>query len=310
MTNFRKILALGSASLVLALSSACAAQNGGQPLASASAIEVAPEGAIAGPALWQVSDEDTTIYLFGTVHILPDDVNWFDARIESAFNSSDDLVFEVDTSDAASAAQGILAKAMLSDGQTLRGLMTEENRTEFEEALTGLGLPPAGFDPLEPWLAAMTLSVMPLQAAGYNTESGVEMSLTTRAGDKTLDALETIDEQIDLFDGMPMKMQLDYLDATIESLPEVASSIDALVAEWVEGDAAALGEMMNADMEDEELYNRLLINRNANWVGWIGNRLEQPGTVFIAVGAGHLAGKGSVQEQLETSGLTVTRIWK
>lgn len=306
MTTFRKYLSIGTASLVLALTTACTAQD----MNSAPAVHSPPEGAISGPALWQLSDEDTTIYLFGTVHVLPDGLNWFDSRIESAFNASEELVFEVDTRNAAAAGQSIVAKALLSDGQTLRGLMTDENREEFEAALTELGLPKAGFDPMEPWLAAMSLSLLPLQAAGYNTESGVESSLTARAGDKKRDALETIDEQIDLFDGMPMDLQLSYLNATVESLSEMATSVDAMVAEWAEGDAISLGQLMNADMDDDALYERLLTNRNANWVGWINNRLEQPGTVFIAVGAGHLAGKDSVQEQLEESGLTVTRIWK
>lgn len=303
MTHMKRLFASCAATAVLAFSTACTAQD----IAN---INTPPEGAIAGPALWQLADEDTTIYLFGTVHVLPDDIVWFDERIESAFNASEELVFEVDTSDAAGSAQSIMAKAMLPSGQTLRSLMTDENRVEFEAAMTGMGLPAAGFDPMEPWLAAMTLSLLPLQASGYNTESGVEMSLTTRAGDKKTGALETIDEQIDLFDGMSMELQLAYLDSTVESIPEMTSGIDAMVAEWVEGDAIGLGELMNADMEDEAIYKRLLTDRNTNWTHWISNRLEQPGTVFIAVGAGHLAGKGSVQEQLEASGYTITRIWK
>jgi uncharacterized protein YbaP (TraB family) len=93
-------------------------------------------------------------------------------------------------------------------------------------------------------------------------------------------------------------------------MPQMVDMLDAMVAEWAEGDAVKLAEMMNESMSDPALYQRLLVDRNANWADWIEQRLEQPGEVFIAVGAGHLAGRGSVQELLEGRGHTVTRIWE
>jgi len=279
--------------------------------AMGSMAERPPAGAVPGPALWAVSDEDTTIYLFGTVHALPKDKPWFDSRIERAFQESDELVTELDLGEAARSAQALQAAAMLPEGQTLRGMMSAENRMEYEAALVTLGLGVETLDRLEPWFAAMTLSLLPLLRSGYETASGVEQALGSRAADgKKRGALETIDEQIALFDTMPPEAQLAFLDQTVEALPVASNTLDQMVAEWLEGDAAALATLLNSELTDPALYDRLLTSRNARWAGWIEQRLEQPGTVFVAVGAGHLAGKGSVQDQLRTRGLKVRRIWQ
>lgn len=273
-------------------------------------IDTPPAGALPGPALWQVADADTTIYLFGTVHALPKDKPWFDARIGRAFAASDELVTEIDIADAAISSQSLQAAAVLPEGQSLRDMMAPADRMEYESALVTLGLPVEALDRMEPWFAAMTLSLLPLLRSGYDTQSGVEMALGGRAGDKKRGALETVEEQIMLFDGLPVEAQLSFLDQTVEQIPRATSSLDAMVAEWLEGDAAALANLMNAELTDPVLYARLLTERNRNWAGWIENRLEQPGTVFIAVGAGHLAGAESVQQQLRERGIKVKRIWQ
>ena len=290
------------------LASAAAALSLGT--AACATVDTPPAGAVPGPALWRVADADTTIYLFGTVHALPQGKNWFDGRIERAFNASDELVTEIDVSGAASSAQALQAASMLPEGQSLRALMSADDRQQYEAALVGLGLPVEALDRYEPWFAAMTLSLLPLLRSGYDTQSGVELSLNGRAGTKTRGALETIEEQVALFDTLPQDAQLAYLDETVEKLDEATSTLDAMVAEWVEGDAVALAAMLNAELTDPVLYERLLTARNANWAGWIEERLERPGTVFIAVGAGHLAGAGSVQDQLQKRGVKVSRIWQ
>ena len=269
------------------------------------------EEAASGPALWQVSDEDTTIYLFGTIHVLPEGENWYTDRISTAFEASDQLVFEIAMDDVAGLQAQVAEMAMLPEGQTLRGLMTDENREEYEAAVTGLGLPGIVLDQLdavEPWAAAMNLSLLPLMLTGWSPDQGVEMQLRTMGEGKSRGALETLEEQIAIFDTLPMEMQLEYLDSTVEGIDEVVPQLDALKAEWLAGDAEGIAELMNEGMEDPAVRDRLLVNRNRNWVGWIENRLEEPGTVFIAVGAGHLAGEGSVQELLAERGLTAERV--
>lgn len=279
-------------------------------LAGCATVARPPAGALPGPALWQVADEDTTIYLFGTVHALPEGKQWFDDRIDRAFSSADELVTEIDVSDAAKSAEALQSASLLPEGQSLRGLMTEENRQRYEEALVGLGLPVEALDRYEPWFAALTLSLLPLIRSGYQTQSGVELSLNERAGEKTRGTLETVQDQVALFDTLPQEAQLAFLDGTVEKLGSATSTLDAMVAEWLEGDAEALAMLLNAEMTDPVLYERLLTARNANWAEWIEKRLEQPGTVFVAVGAGHLAGQGSVQDQLKKRGLKVRRVWQ
>jgi uncharacterized protein len=301
----------GSMKLKRLIASLAAFALGLSGCATGAPVETPPPGAVPGPALWQVADEDTTIYLFGTVHALPKDKNWFDGRIERAFNSADELVTEVDISDVTGSAGVLQSAGALAGGQSLRALMTPENRKEYEAALVSLGLPVEALDQIEPWYAAMTLSLLPLVRSGYDTASGVEQALGGRAGEaKKRAALETVGDQIALFDGMPLDAQLAFLDQTVEAMPDATNTLDAMVAEWLEGDAVQLAALLNAELTDPVLYDRLLTSRNAKWAGWIENRLAQPGTVFIAVGAGHLAGKGSVQDQLRERGVKVRRVWQ
>lgn len=298
--SVKRLLALPVVAASLMLTSAC----GG------SIYSAPPPGMVPGPALWMVGDADTTIYMFGTVHALPKDKPWFDQRIAAALASSDELVTEIDVSQGASSGQALADAGKLPEGESLRGLMDDASRRNYEAALIGLGLPVETLDRMEPWLAAMTLALLPLQRSGYTSDSGVELTLGTEAGAKKRGALESIDDQINLFDKMPLETQLAFLNETVSGVPLATASLDAMIGEWIKGDAQQLARLMNAELADPVLYDRLLVQRNANWAGWIDERLDTPGTVFVAVGAGHLAGKGSVQDLLKKRGIKVRRIWR
>ena len=233
-----------------------------------------------------------------------------DSRIESALNASDMLVTEVDTSDTAAVAAAFAQSAMLDEGKTLRGLMKEEDRAQYEELVSAAGMPPATFDSFEPWFAAVTLEALPLLMAGYDPSAGVEPALVAYVGDMPQGELETVADQIEIFDGMPMDFQLTYLDGIVENAGEAVESVNKLVENWAQGDTGALEDLLTSDldMDDDYLIKRLLTDRNANWVDWIETRMEEPGTVFIAVGALHLAGESSVQNLLTDRGHVVTRI--
>ena len=296
----KRLLFATAAALSLSLASGCAENIYSSP----------KPGIAAGPALWQVSDADTTIYLFGTVHALPKDKQWFDARIERAWDASDEFVTEIDVTQVGASGQALAAAATLPAGQNLRQLMTPENRQQFEEAMVALGLPVEAFDTVDPWYASITMSLLPLLRTGYSPDSGVEQNLGGKVGTRKRDALETVQDQVNLFDKMPLDAQLSFLDQTVEALPEASVSLDQMVAEWAEGDAAQLAALMNSELSNPILRDRLLIQRNANWAVWLDNRLKAPGTVFVAVGAGHLAGSGSVQDKLRKRGIKVRRIWQ
>ena len=276
--------------------------------ALATACATVPPGPPPGPALWRLGDADTTIYLFGTVHALPANTVWFTGPVEQAFTASDEIVTELDPADLAGAGADFLAAATLPENTSLRALMNDQDRAEYEAALARLGVPVATLDRYEPWYAALYRSLLPLMQSGYEPDAGVELVLASRSAGKRRAALESITDQIILFDGLPREAQLRMLDEAVEASPNAAAMLDAMVDRWMAGDADGLAELMNAEMDDPALTDRLLVGRNATWADWIAARLERPGTVFIAVGAGHLAGTGSVQEMLAARGLAVSRV--
>lgn len=274
-------------------------------------VEAALPSGPEGPALWKVADEDTTIYLFGTIHALPADVVWYDAEIDAALNSADTVVTELlmDPQSEAAMQQLAIRTGAFTDGTTLRSLLDEEQVAAYEAALGKLGIPPAAFDQLEPWLAGLTLTMLPLIQQGYDLEAGVDKVILARSGDAPKDALESAEFQLAIFDSLPQDAQVEFLMAAVEDADEVKPTLDRMVVEWIEGDAEGLAEIMNEDMDqDEALAQKLLYERNANWAQWIEDRMAEPGTVFIAVGAGHLAGDQSVQDYLSERGFESTRV--
>jgi uncharacterized protein YbaP (TraB family) len=302
------LLTTGVAGLaLLATTPAFADDHAEAALDAEMALPSGPEG----PAMWKVSDEDTTIYLFGTVHVLPKELEWYDAEIDAALSSSDTVVTEIKMDAASEAGMQQLAqqRGVFTDGTTLRSLLDEDQTATYEAALAGLGAPPQAFDPLKPWLAGLTLSILPLMQQGYDPNAGVDKVIISKAGDRTQDALETAEFQIGIFDGLPQDAQVAFMMEAVEGMGKVKETIDGMVAEWVEGDPDGLAEIMNADLTDEALADALLYSRNATWAEWIEQRLETtPGTVFIAVGAGHLAGDKSVQDYLADHGIQSERV--
>lgn len=272
--------------------------------------ETAAATAAKGPALWKVADADTTIYLFGTVHVLPEGIEWYDDTIATALTGSDMIVTEIPMDPASEAAMAQLAqsKGTLPAGTTLRSLLTPEQKATYEAAVTKLGAPAEAFDPLKPWMVGLTMSLIPLMQQGYTPGAGVEKVLLSKVGDKPQGALETAEFQIGIFDGMDQAAQITFMMEAIEGMDETAPMLNRMVAEWAEGDADELAAIMNEGMTDPAVADALLYSRNANWAGWIDARLYEPGTVFVAVGAGHLAGSQSVQDYLAQKGIAVSRV--
>ncbi|WP_299192520.1 TraB/GumN family protein [uncultured Erythrobacter sp.] len=305
--KLRTLIATTAASLALLASTPALAEAHDDLEEELAQLPSGPEG----PALWKVSDEDTTIYLFGTVHALDPSVVWYDAEIDAALSSADTIVTELrmDPDSEAAMQQLALENGVFTDGTTLRSLLDEEQTAAYEAGLASLGIPAPAFDRLEPWMAGLTLTMFPLLQQGYDLEAGVDKVILRKAGDATQDALETAEFQLGIFDSLPQDQQVEFLMAAVEGMGEVKDTLDAMVAEWVAGDADGLAAIMNEDLDDEAMAEALLYNRNANWAAWIDERLEStPGTVFIAVGAGHLAGERSVQDYLAERDIETTRV--
>ena len=266
----------------------------------------------ASPALWQVKDADTTIYLFGTVHVMKPGIDWFGGKVKRAFDASDELVLEiVEPDDPRAIATTMGRLALASDGVKLSDRLTPDARGKYQAAMSANGLPRQTFEMFNPWMSGMLLSVAPLEKLGYKAELGAEKTLgeAARASGKKVGALETVEQQVGFFAGLPMDQQVQFLNATVDGLPDMEKEFGSLLRTWEKGQPDKLAKMMNESLEaTPELAKVLLIGRNANWAKWIRGRLAQPGTVFVAVGAGHLAGKGSVQDQLKAMGVASTRV--
>jgi uncharacterized protein len=300
--------------LLLALVSCLSVTASAQPQQSGQSqlVPVTPPatGEKAVPALWKVTKGSTTIWLFGTIHALPPGIDWFGGPVRDAFDGSKELVTEITDTDPLEMQKIVLAHAVLPEGQSLRGMLTPTVKLAYEKQLTDLKLPLQAFDGYEPWYAAVALSTLPLLRTGYDAQNGVEQVLDARA--KQLGhphgALETAAYQIGLFDSLPIEAQKSYFAEVVDQLPTMTDQLGQMVAAWRKGDADGLARLMNTEEDDPRLMEALLINRNKNWAAWIRQRLEKPGTVFVAVGAGHLAGAGSVQEQLAAQGIVAQRV--
>lgn len=280
--------------------------------ADAPAPPPAAAPADADPALWVVKDKDTTIYLFGSVHVLKPGLSWFDEAVRKAFDRSDQLVLEVVLPDNPAEIQGSVLKAALNtSGPALSDKLNDDERKAYQAALADYGMPGNALDRFDPWFAALTLTQLAVKKAGFDAKDGVEATLTAaaKAAGKPVAGLETVDQQFGYLDSLDAKTQIVMLDSTVKDLPQTGPKIDAMIADWSRGKADSLAALINqSELETPALFKTLLADRNARWAKWIDERMEKPGTVFIAVGAGHLAGKDSVQEQLRAYHLKAKRV--
>jgi len=300
LRSARRLLAAPLALLALPLP-ACA--QGAAPAAATTDAD---------PALWVVRDKDTTIYLFGTIHVLRPGLSWFDEAVKAAFDRSDEVVLELVLPDPAKMA-GIVRTTGIAPAGTppLTERLPQAKRAAFTAAVVNLGLPATALDRYKPWLAATQLSVGPLQKTGYVSANGPEevVSAAAKAGGKTLIGLETAEQQLGYFNGLSDAAQLKFLESTVDELPTLGKQMTTMVDAWAKGKPDILAREMNDSLKDTpEVARVLLTERNQRWAGWVKQRLAQPGTVFVAVGAGHLAGPESVQAQLKRLGVKAERV--
>lgn len=266
----------------------------------------------ADPAMWVVKDEDTTIYLFGTFHLLDGRRAWFNDEVKAAFDAADELVVEAVLPENPAELQPMVARyAIDPEGRALSSELTEEQHAKLRAALASLGVPVEAFDRFEPWFVSMTLANLASHRLGITAKQGAETTLLNAARERgmPIGELEGVEYQLGLFDGMPREMQLKQLAATLDQFHEIADEMAPMLAAWSAGEVQKLADILNEHLREyPELYAILLTQRNASWAEWIGQRLDRPGTVFVAVGAGHLAGKDSVQELLAARGLEAERV--
>ncbi len=278
-----------------------------------SALALAFAGPVlAEPALWAIKDQDSTIYLFGTIHVLKPDTKWRSTKIDRAFQSSGDLTLEIVGADDPAVMQPLVLKYGLDPGKPLSGKIGPEAFKHASELAQGAGVPPQALEAMRPWLAAISLSMAPVIKAGYDPRSGVEQVLVKSAAEtgKAKNALETPEQQIRFFADLPPKTEADFLRATLDDVDDGVAKIDKMVAAWAAGDTAELEKEFVSEMKGDypELYELLLVQRNQDWANQLKAKLAGSGVSFVAVGSGHLVGPDSVQAQLAKLGIKAERI--
>ena len=270
----------------------------------------------ADPAMWVVKDADTTIYLFGTFHMLDGKRDWLNDEVKAAFDKSSELVFEADIpGDPAQqqAAMGpiVMRYAVDPSGRTLSSRLSKEENDRLAKALSSLGAPAAAFDQFEPWFVGMTLSALAAQKLGLTPEHGAEEVLKAAAKPRNLPIgeLEGAEMQMRMLDAIPEPLQLAFVRESLAYMDKLGTVVTPMQAAWYDGNVDELVRLMNESLRNTpELYDILLSKRNAAWADWIDKRMDKPGTVFVAVGAGHLAGRDSVQDYLRQRGIASERV--
>ena len=265
------------------------------------------------PAMWQVADADTKVFLFGTIHLLPKDYAWRTPEFDQAIAGSQSLVVETILDEKnPQAIVGVLSRLGFSPGlPPIVERVSPAKRAQLEAAIVKSGTPRAAYDRMETWAAAFMLLGGQFRELGLSGEAGVETVLRTaftQAG-KPIAQLETNDEQLGLFDTLPEAAQRALLEGSIDAPGDMRTQFQGMLSAWARGDVDSIARTFNEDMASSpELREALIRRRNANWSNWIERRMAQPGTVFVAVGAGHLAGEDSVQRYLESRGYKVRRV--
>jgi uncharacterized protein len=307
------------AGLLVALSVGLAA-GCNRPEAASAQTNDAPVGAAAStpapsrPALWRTGDEDTTIYLFGAVHVLPRELNWRTDTLDKAFADSGTVYFETDLDPNPVEMSAMVTRlGLYPRDKRLTDQLTPDQRTALVAAAAEMQVEVSSLDRMRPWLAATTLSQRLIVQSGYDPMSGVERILSPMAvqSGKMIRKLESIEDQLKVFANLPDEVQLKYL---IEGLKEIDAEtviLNNLVEAWRIGDVEGLNRIMiEEDMADQQdVYEALLVNRNRNWTVQLDQLIDsEPGVFFVAVGAAHLAGKDSVIAMLEAEGRASVRV--
>ncbi|WP_162888059.1 TraB/GumN family protein [Sphingomonas mesophila] len=264
------------------------------------------------PAMWVVKDADTTIYLFGTVHALDGKGDWFNDEVKTAFDRSSELVMEIITPEDPAAVAPLLQKyAIDTSGKSLTSKLSPKHQAMFAAKLKEMGMPPAALDTFRPFFAAMTLTVLDMQKLGINPELGAEKVLTKAAKERklTIGEVETMEQQMAMLGALEEKEQVRLLEKTLEESAKGKEILDRMMSSWGKGDADGVAKLLNeTNTESPALYKLLISDRNKAWAQWVDARLDKPGTVFMAVGAGHLAGPDSVQRYLKDKGIAAKRV--
>jgi uncharacterized protein len=248
---------------------------------------------------------------FGTIHLLPKDLAWQSPRIVAAMKASQGLYLETVLDDPAKTGATLRDLGMSAGLPPLLDRVPADKRAALQKTVARSGVPLAALDKFETWAAALTLASAGLRDLPVSSEYGAEAVLMKRfrGEHKPVSGLETTEQQLGFFDGLPEAAQRKFLVSVAEDDKTAKAEFDAMIAAWGAGDVKKIALTFDDELKlSPELSDTLLHKRNANWATWIAERMAKPGTIFVAVGAGHLAGDGSVEDLLAKRGIRVSRV--
>jgi len=273
------------------------------------------DGHDGGPALWALSDDDNTVYLFGTFHLLPKDTNWQTGAVKKALADTTITVTEADTSSdkAKQQLQMLVAQYGLNPpGTSLSQILGDERASTFNTLAQSVGLDPNMLQPLRPWLALLSVTQAAYAGYGFNPELGVEAVILEQAsadGD-TIETLETLERQIKALSGLEDNGLMEFVDVSLEQFEDLEAQINEGVEAWMSGDVEHLDESLIATtrVESPRAFELIFASRNREWIGTIMDYLDGDTDTFIAVGTGHLVGEDSVIDLLAKKGIEAKRV--
>jgi uncharacterized protein YbaP (TraB family) len=261
--------------------------------------------------MWQVTAPGgATAYLLGSVHVMNQGVYPLSPAIEKAFKESKVLVEEVDLDEMNNPATMIqlMAKAMLPENQTLDMIVSPETFEAVRARAAAGNVPLVVLQRMKPWTAGVTLAAAELTRAGFNSNLGIDKHFFDRAKEAGMPfrPLETLEYQFDRLDGLPGALQEKSLEVMLADIDSQVSNVETIIAAWRKGDTSALEKLM-AEGTDEapEIRERLLVERNRNWIPHIEKCLKTDEKCFVVVGAAHLVGPDSVVDLLQKAGYKV-----
>jgi hypothetical protein len=272
-----------------------------------------PNAAI-DPTLYVVRDADSTMYLYGTVHVRPNGADWGDEDVRQALAASEEIWTEIEMSPEADARVQALAQqaGAAPQGRPLSSWLSAEENARLNALTQSLGIPSGALENTQPWAAALALSLIPIMQAGYNPASGVDRSVDAYGDQngKRMRALESAEDQIGFLSSLSPELQRAMLIEAIDETREGPALLNRMTRAWEQGDEAVLEELVIDDTRRDypELYQTLFVRRNAEWMGPLVRELEGAGVDFIAVGAGHLIGEDGLVALLRARGYTVERV--
>ncbi|HSY94099.1 MAG TPA: TraB/GumN family protein, partial [Steroidobacteraceae bacterium] len=263
-------------------------------------------------SLWEVHGKHNTVYLLGSIHVLRLSDYPLAPAVLEAYGNAKSVLMEVNMEELSSAQvqAEMLASASLPDGKTLLDVLGQQRYGRAAALAHEVGVELSLFDQFAPWFAAEAISQLQLAQLGFQPESGVEMYFMERARSdgKTVAGLETVHDQISIFQDMPLDTQAEYLASSLEQAHDLPHEVDSMVRAWQQGDTQWFANQLLSEFkQDSRLYQSVLGARNRKWLPKIEALLNDDKNYLVIVGTGHLVGAGSVIELLKKDGIGATQ---